>query len=687
MQNKFNTLINGLKLLIDAKLKDSKSDWNQNDKNASNYINNKTHYDSRKMVTNGVNIVVDNIEDKEKVIIRSECEDDKVVFEYGYVKISENPLTLEELKLCEYRWIEIDNGLKYYDDYWRCDKKFFHVEKNLIGVKDDLLSVFEETEINIDEDNVIILSKGIWVAYELGVSYISWLSNIRGYEYLTGELKQLDKKYISHLTWKDIAHHINGKVLEEFTLEFNNDNRHDNSLPNSTWLIENKIYTVIFDGVEYKCLSYRQNDAICIGNQLIAYNVDDWIFDKKIKSDEPFFIATCKPNEWNCIFVSQYGNHSFSISDEVYDRIDEKYIPMSLINTLDSMHSELEQNTMNKTNPSGIGKFSMNRLSDSNEGDNSSTLGYNCSALGSNSNAIGLETVANSINQNVIGKFNIADKFPYDINEDRSAWIKYGYYFVSSEYEFDYETGLFYLINPINTRIISSNYTDYYICSSNPSNEIFKLTKTYIAGTYQQRGAIRMYAMEVNGEYAHIVGNGADNETRSNAHTLDWEGNAWYAGDVYVGSTSGTNKDDGSEKLAKMSDLPACIDKTLVLNTRTATIPEWDTDLNIKPNTEYLVIFNGVEYYVTTDNLGNTDKIDERPFYLASTADGDALCPTNIGEEFTYAIYEVKGFRQIDERLIPDTITRTDNIVLISPNGTKYKLIVADDGTLSTTTV
>ena len=54
----------------------------------------------------------------------------------------------------------------------------------------------------------------------------------------------------------------------------------------------------------------------------------------------------------------------------------------------------------------------------------------------------------------------------------------------------------------------------------------------------------------VRGTYAHIVGNGAGDIYRSNAHTLDWNGNAWYQGDVYVGSTSGTNKDDGSKKLA-----------------------------------------------------------------------------------------------------------------------------------------
>ena len=49
---------------------------------------------------------------------------------------------------------------------------------------------------------------------------------------------------------------------------------------------------------------------------------------------------------------------------------------------------------------------------------------------------------------------------------------------------------------------------------------------------------------------AHIVGNGSSDSNKSNAHTLDWQGNAWFAGDVYTGSTSGTNKDAGSKVLA-----------------------------------------------------------------------------------------------------------------------------------------
>lgn len=50
-------------------------------------------------------------------------------------------------------------------------------------------------------------------------------------------------------------------------------------------------------------------------------------------------------------------------------------------------------------------------------------------------------------------------------------------------------------------------------------------------------------------KYLHIVGNGTDVK-KSNAFTLDQQGNAWFAGDIYIGSASGTNKDDGSKKVA-----------------------------------------------------------------------------------------------------------------------------------------
>lgn len=54
---------------------------------------------------------------------------------------------------------------------------------------------------------------------------------------------------------------------------------------------------------------------------------------------------------------------------------------------------------------------------------------------------------------------------------------------------------------------------------------------------------------DANGEYLDIIGNGTASK-RSNAATIDKNGNAWFSSDVYTGSNSGTHKDSGSRKLA-----------------------------------------------------------------------------------------------------------------------------------------
>ena len=68
------------------------------------------------------------------------------------------------------------------------------------------------------------------------------------------------------------------------------------------------------------------------------------------------------------------------------------------------------------------------------------------------------------------------------------------------------------------------------------------------------------YNVEDNGEYAHIVGNGWVDRDESgnitevhprNAYTLDWNGNAWFAGNVTVG--------DNKDKLVTVSELSQVI--------------------------------------------------------------------------------------------------------------------------------
>ena len=89
-----------------------------------------------------------------------------------------------------------------------------------------------------------------------------------------------------------------------------------------------------------------------------------------------------------------------------------------------------------------------------------------------------------------------------------------------------------------------------------------------------------------NTTYADVIGNGRSDTERSNAYTMDWNGNAWYAGDVYVGSTSGKNKDEGSKKLATEE----YIDKKIEVSD-TAPIEE-ENKIWLKPITdssEYII--------------------------------------------------------------------------------------------------
>lgn len=73
-----------------------------------------------------------------------------------------------------------------------------------------------------------------------------------------------------------------------------------------------------------------------------------------------------------------------------------------------------------------------------------------------------------------------------------------------------------------------------------------------IATSSAQHAQGRYNVEDKDNKYAHIVGNGTATN-RKNIHTLDWNGNGWFAKDVYVG---GTGQDDPkAEKLVKSSEL------------------------------------------------------------------------------------------------------------------------------------
>lgn len=184
--------------------------------------------------------------------------------------------------------------------------------------------------------------------------------------------------------------------------------------------------------------------------------------------------------------------------------------------------SHTHSDYMTKASPTGTGALSINRKSSTTVGDYSSAVGFNVAATGTASHAEGGSTTASGVNAHAEGGMNTASG-DYSHSEGQGT---------TASGEVSHTEG---------------NYTTASGYASHAEGEY-----TTAASDYQHVQGKNNIADE-DGVYAHIVGNGPSDSSLSNAHTIDWDGNAWFAGDVYVKSGSGTNKDEDSVKLAPYS--------------------------------------------------------------------------------------------------------------------------------------
>lgn len=100
-----------------------------------------------------------------------------------------------------------------------------------------------------------------------------------------------------------------------------------------------------------------------------------------------------------------------------------------------------------------------------------------------------------------------------------------------------------------------------------------------------------------NNVYAHIVGNGSANNARSNAHTLDWSGNAWFAGKVTVSTAPTSNLDVATKKYVddNIPTVPTNV-STFVNDIGYQTANDVAAAI-----AQALTGISGVEYYVCTN--------------------------------------------------------------------------------------
>ena len=207
-----------------------------------------------------------------------------------------------------------------------------------------------------------------------------------------------------------------------------------------------------------------------------------------------------------------------------------------------------------------------------------------------------------------------------------------------------YEIGNYAFAEGIGTTASGTNsHAEGESTTASGSNSHAEGQDTIASSNYQHVQG-RYNIEDSNNIYADIIGNGNRIlNTPSNAATVDWQGNAWYAGDVYVGSTSGTNKDEGSKKLATEEYVNSAISSSEGSNVQ-ADWQQNDETANdyvknrpggyeeILENTLSEVNFTGTNFSLDMALvLGDTYKVTFDGVEYVSTAKQDSGYPIFIG--------------------------------------------------------
>ncbi len=227
--------------------------------------------------------------------------------------------------------------------------------------------------------------------------------------------------------------------------------------------------------------------------------------------------------------------------DVSYDNANSGLVAENVQAAIDEVVTDLSDK-MNKSNPKGTGTFSLDRKT-------GSTVGLHSFAMGVDSVASGDYSFAMGENAEAVGDYSVA------MGENAAANGDYSVAMGDS---------------PTATGKGSVAMGDNAAASGNGAFAEGVETYAYGTGTHAegyytdaesnyQHVSGKFNIVDNADTYAEIIGNGTDDNNRSNARTLDWSGNEYLAGDLTI------NKGTASEMIvgqvlaskADASDLPS----------------------------------------------------------------------------------------------------------------------------------
>lgn len=320
-------------------------------------------------------------------------------------------------------------------------------------------------------------------------------------------------------------------LIEDINVSFSNPSAsiYYGSIPTTLELIAGDAYKVSWDGATHECVC-----ELIMGNPAIG---SPSIIGAGADTGEPFLILPLADNNGIEVYTLDTStSHTISISVFATEavKIDEKYIP-----ALDYL---------DKNNPTGTGAFSMNREVNSDIGQYSVALGINCVASGKYSISVGCGTKATGLTAQAFGWYTEANA-RFSHAEGACSVVSTNASEEVAPQDAESGAGIYGHAEGFNTLVtggIGAHAEGAETLASGSSSHA-EGYKTIASGENQHvQGKYNIG--DSSNAYAHIVGNGASSSSRSNAHTLDWDGNAWYAGTVegkaliLPSSTTGSTK-------------------------------------------------------------------------------------------------------------------------------------------------
>ena len=290
-------------------------------------------------------------------------------------------------------------------------------------------------------------------------------------------------------------------------------------------------------------------------------------------------------------------------------------------------------NLISKENPVFTGSMSMNRKEGATIGEYSVAIGKTVEASGECSCAEGKNTTASGWSSHAEGEGTKAKGQTSHAEGDNS--IAEG---ISSHAE-----GSYAVASGI-TSHAEGEGTKAYGKSSHAEGSFTTASSNYqhVQGKYNIE--------DKSNKYAHIVGNGKSGMERSNAHTLDWKGNAWFAGDVQA------------------NNVPHVISEKVVLTVPAATISAKKTEIdNANKNNPVQITIDGTvtydptkSYYLKYNDIEYPSLTSDGTFLI--TGDGCLSLIMSHGSGTVMMIISLDTANITDAQLIEKDIKKLDNV-------------------------